>query len=130
METETGRMLQVRNLTRENLLCSRAVEADSFGRRALGMMFRKAWGEADGFLLAPCGSIHTFGMRMPIDVCFLDADMNILKTVSSLRPWRLAHGGSKAQKTLELPAGALNRASAKPGDRLHIEAMGSSEIVS
>ena len=35
-------------------------------------MFKKKMGEFDALLIKPCNSIHTFFMRYPIDVLFLD----------------------------------------------------------
>jgi uncharacterized membrane protein (UPF0127 family) len=65
-------------------------------------------------LLAPARSVHTAGLRRPIDVVFLDADLRVVKVVHALRPWRVA-GARDAVAVLELVAGA---ATVQPGDRL------------
>src|SRR3712207_5413515 len=65
-------------------------------------------------LLVPARSVHTFGMRRPIDVVFLDADLRVVRVVHALRPNRLA-GARRAIAALELVAGA---ATMRPGDRL------------
>jgi uncharacterized protein len=65
-------------------------------------------------LLVPARSVHTFGMRRPIDVVFLDADLRVLKVVRALAPWRVA-GASGAVCALELVAGSTTL---RPGDRL------------
>jgi len=65
---------KIRNLTKNTMLCEEASVADSFWKRAKGLMFQKGWEDFDGLLLSPCRSIHTFGMRMEIDVCFLDPE--------------------------------------------------------
>ena len=39
-------------------------------------------------LLAPCHDIHTFGMRMNIDVAFVDADGKVLRVERDLPPRR------------------------------------------
>ena len=65
-------------------------------------------------LIIPARSIHTFGLRRPIDVVFLDADLRVVKVVPGLRPNRLA-GARHAVAVLELVAGA---ATLRPGDRL------------
>ncbi len=113
--------MKVRNLTKDIILCNQAVFADSFKRRILGLMFKKEWKNFDGLLLSPCGSIHTFWMRMKIDICFLDTDQRVLKVVSRLKPWRLAIGLKGSQMTLELPAGALEKSGTMAGDRLVLE---------
>jgi uncharacterized membrane protein (UPF0127 family) len=65
-------------------------------------------------LLVPARSVHTFGMRRPIDVVFLDAELRVLRVVRGLRPGRVA-GARGAVAALELVAGA---ATLEPGDRL------------
>ena len=112
---------KIRNLTKNTMLCEEALLADSFWKRAKGLMFRKGWEEFDGLLLSPCRSIHTFGMRMEIDVCFLDPEHTIMKSLDSLGPWRSAHGGRRSHATLELPAGTLGRTGTGTGDRLVLE---------
>ena len=103
------------------MICSEAVVANTFRQRALGLMFRKEWKEVDGFLLSPCNAIHTFWMRMDIDVCFLDREKRVVKTVSRLKPWRMVNGGKGCRDTLELPAGKLELVGTEPGDKLAIE---------
>ena len=112
---------KIRNLTKNTMLCEKASLADSFWKRAKGLMLQKGWEDFDGFLLSPCRSIHTFGMRMEIDVCFLDPEHTIMKSLDSLGPWRSAQGGRRSHATLELPAGTLERTGTGTGDRLVLE---------
>jgi uncharacterized membrane protein (UPF0127 family) len=65
-------------------------------------------------LVVPARSVHTAGMRRPIDVVFLDADLRVVKVVRGLRPYRVA-GARRAVAALELVAGA---ATVQPGERL------------
>ena len=67
-------------------------------------------------LLVPARSVHTCGLRRPIDVVFLDADLTVVKVVERLRPWRFASARG-AVAALELAAGA---STLKPGDRLEL----------
>jgi uncharacterized membrane protein (UPF0127 family) len=116
--------LKIRNQTRNTVVCDEARLADRFWERARGLMFRSRWEGLDGLLLSPCGSIHTMGMRMQIDVCFLDAEHRVLRALACLGPWRLAHGGADSQATLELPAGTLERTGTRGGDRLVMDQQG------
>jgi uncharacterized membrane protein (UPF0127 family) len=65
-------------------------------------------------LISRTGSVHTFFMRFPIDVVFVDRDRTIVKIVPSLRPWRMAMA-RRAKATLELPAGSAATAGLEPG---------------
>jgi uncharacterized membrane protein (UPF0127 family) len=65
-------------------------------------------------LVIPARSVHTFGMRRPIDVVFVDADLRVVKVVHALPPRRVA-GARGAVGALEFVAGA---STLRPGDRL------------
>jgi uncharacterized membrane protein (UPF0127 family) len=59
-------------------------------------------------LIRPCSSVHTIGMQYPIDLAFLDRHWTIIKTVSNLKPWRMAVCPA-AHMVLELLSGGLDR---------------------
>jgi uncharacterized membrane protein (UPF0127 family) len=77
--------------------------AKTFFSRFLGLMGRKLKPN-QGLLLYPCRSVHTFFMRQPINVIYLDRDWNIVKAVKSMKPWSVDGGHKDAYYTLELPA--------------------------
>lgn len=88
--------------------------------RFLGLMGRPSLEDGHGLLIKPCSSIHTFFMRFPIDVVFVDKDARVVKTATAVKPWRFLLGGKGAHAVIELPAGALNNPGMKPGDQLDI----------
>ena len=55
-----------------------------------------------GLLIPRCSSVHTFGMRFALDLAFLDRDGNLLATMRSVPPRRLAWQRG-AVAVLELP---------------------------
>ncbi len=59
----------------------------------------------EGLWLRPCGRIHTWGMRVPIDVIFCAADGTVLRVARALPPWRTAWADGATQ-VCELPGGA------------------------
>ncbi len=83
------------------------------------MLGRKGLASGEGLLIRPAASIHTFWMRFPIDVVFLDRSGVVVKLVPNLRPWRVAfaRGGRDA---LELAAGEAEQRSLRQGDRLEL----------
>ena len=72
--------------------------------RLRGLLGRDAPG---ALLIAPARSVHTCGMRFPIDVVFLDERLTVVRVVRALRPWRVA-GERRARAVLELPAGGAD----------------------
>jgi len=110
--------LQAYNATRERLLADRAERADTFVRRLVGWMGRPRATRGEGLLITPCNAIHTFFMRMPIDVVFLDAQDTVVRLLHALPPWRATRPIPAACAVLELPAGTLAATGTQEGDRL------------
>ena len=71
---------------------ARVIFALSLLERARGLLGRSpSWLGAGGLLvLAPCRSVHTFGMKHPLDIAFIDGDGHVLKALSGMPPRRLA----------------------------------------
>ncbi len=115
--------LKVRNVTRDRILADRAARASSFRERLVGLLGRASLPVGEGLHIVPCNSIHTFFMRIPIDVAFLDPDGVIVKQFSALPPWRATSVYFHAKSVLELPAGTLLASGTREGDRLAFETL-------
>ena len=57
-------------------------------------------------LIDSCKWIHTLGVKCPIDVAYLDAEMQVIK-VSKMKPSRLAMPVLSAKHVLEASAGTF-----------------------
>lgn len=76
--------------------------AETFARRARGLIGRPPPGPGKGLLIPGCNCIHTMFMSYPIDAVFLDGGDAVVKTVRGIRPWRpWVWGGWRARKVLE-----------------------------
>ena len=91
----------------------------SVGRRS-GLRRRASLPITEGLAIAPCEAIHTFGMRFPIDVVFLDTRYRIRRLVERLKPNRIAVCFAAAL-AVELSSGALRRSHSSTGDVLRFE---------
>jgi uncharacterized membrane protein (UPF0127 family) len=100
-------------------ICPRCAVARTPLRRMKGLLGRRTLSSEEGLLLRPAGSVHTWFMRFPIDVVFLDRDLCVLRVVEELAPWRIA-GARGAKAVLELPAGAAARVRLRAGDVLSV----------
>jgi len=58
--------------------------------RAKGLLGKRTMDLNQALWLKPCACIHTFGMHFSICVFFIDDNARIIKTVSRLRPNRIA----------------------------------------
>jgi uncharacterized protein len=112
------RLLQVVNTRRKLELGSRIRLADRWLARLRGMMGRPAPRTGEGLLLTPCRAVHMYGMRVPLDVAFLDAQGTVVASYPSLRPGSRTPWHRSAVHALELPAGTLESSGTVPGDVL------------
>ena len=110
------------NKARGTCLATEAEVAESIVSRMKGLIGRtsREFVPGCGLLIIPCNGIHTFGMRIPIDVVYLDSKNRVLKLCRGLKPFRIAAVILKARSVLELPAGTLVRTHTEVGDILDI----------
>lgn len=91
--------------------------ADTFADRSRGLSRRRGF---DGALLLPhTRSVHSLGMRFPLDVAFLDGDLIVIEACL-LRPWRVTRPRIRSRQVLEAEAGAFERWKLRPGDKLEL----------
>ncbi|MGB0125511.1 MAG: DUF192 domain-containing protein, partial [Silvibacterium sp.] len=71
----------------------------------------------EGLWIIPCESVHTFFMKFPIDLVYLDRSKLVKKVTSNVPPWRLSACLS-AHSIIELPSGTIHSTRTVPGDQL------------
>ena len=104
-------------LLRDGDVLAAAEVATSFGARIKGLLGRDG---LDGALvLRPARSVHTIGMRFPIDVAFCDRELRVL-SVCTMRRHRVGAPRPKAKVVIEAEAGAFERWRLRPGDQLEL----------
>lgn len=104
-------------LLRAGDVLASAEVAEGLFDRTRGLLGRSG---LDGALLLPrTRSVHTAGMRFPLDVAFLDRDLVVVDTVTMGR-WRMCRPRRRACNVLEAQAGAFERWNLRPGDALEI----------
>lgn len=91
--------------------------ADSRAARRHGLLGRD--GIEGAFLIEPARSVHTFGMRFPIDVAHLDAEGLVLRT-TTMKRHRIGRPVLAARSILEAEAGAFRHWELAPGQVLEV----------
>ncbi|WP_425245277.1 DUF192 domain-containing protein [Streptomyces sp. NEAU-NA10] len=95
--------------------------ATSYRARRKGLLGRHS---VDGaMLLSPANSVHTFGMRIPIDVAYLDRRMKVL-AVHTMPPGRLGMPRLRARHVLEAGAGVMAGWGMGAGVEVEVETVG------
>lgn len=108
------------NSTKSSKICN-AEKAESFFSRALGLMFRKRIGREEGLLIrfpprTSC-SIHSFFMRFPIDLIFIDDRMRVVD-LTTLERWRVYKPVKRCRWVLEVNRGIIKEKNVEIGDVL------------
>lgn len=101
------------------LIVSKVSLADNFWTRLCGYMFREQ-PHLPGIIFEPAPGIHTFFMRFPIDVVFLDGKNKIIKVYRHMKPWRHTWFYFNSTRVLEVPAGKFPQ-QIKEGDILEVQ---------
>ncbi|MFF0272421.1 MULTISPECIES: DUF192 domain-containing protein [unclassified Streptomyces] len=95
--------------------------AASYRARRRGLLGRD--GITGALLIVRTNSVHTFGMRFPIDVAYLDGSFTV-RSVVTMRPGRLGMLRPRGRHVLEAEAGAMAGWGLRPGVRVRVETAG------
>lgn len=90
-------------------------------QRIRGLLGRNGLGPNEALILKPCSSIHTFFMRFPIDVLFVDREMQVVKAIHDLAPNRLTPLILSSHMAIELPSGKIKQTNTDTGDRIELK---------
>ena len=113
--------MRVVNRTRETVIGDNVRTAGTFVSRLVGLLGTSSIAEGGGLWIVPCRSVHTVGMRYPIDVAFLDARGVVVGTQEGLPPNRIGRCFRSARGALELRAGTLAATGTAAGDLLEFD---------
>ena len=115
--------MQTQTLKRDDgtIVCERCTVADNPLRRMRGLLGRDGLESGEGLLLRPASAVHTYFMRFPIDIVFLDRSLVVVGIADGVDPWK-ARSRKGAKAVLELPAGESERRGLAVGDRLELAA--------
>lgn len=117
--SEPPARLKAVNRTRDAVLASNLEVADSGKRRNKGLLGRNGLEPGEGLWIVPCESVHTFFMRFPIDLVYLDRKHRVRKVRSAVGAWRLSVCFT-AHSVLELPAGTIRATQTERGDQMEL----------
>ena len=68
-----------------------AAICQSFFKRLAGFMFRRNLRPGEAIFFPNCWAIHTFFVKKPLRIVFLDREMNTLREIKRLKAWRFAY---------------------------------------
>lgn len=98
--------------------------ADGWLTRTIGFLPRRSIGPSEGLWFERCRTIHTLGMRVALDVVFIDREGRVTRIEAGVRPGRWQVGDRRAATVAEFAAGFAAANGLVPGDRLVLEPAG------
>ena len=110
----------ISNVTQNSIIASDAALADNFISRLKGLLGTDKLDTGKALIIFPCNSIHTFGMKYPIDVVFLDNHDKVVKINEAMPVNRFALC-SKSNYVIELPAGTIEATGTVVGDKISLK---------
>lgn len=109
-------------LFRENEILTRnASKAFSLFSRLKGLLGKNSLASDEALILSPCTCVHTFFMKFPIDVAFIDNKNIVLALYSHLKPNRMTSIHWKAKWAIEFVSGAIEKWNIKVGSRITVK---------
>ncbi len=100
-----GTRLRCLDLTSGRVVAEEVEMAHSLPRRIKGLLGRRELAPGQGLWLRPCRQVHTWFMRFPIDVVFMDRELVVVGLSRHLGPGRISPFHLRARSALELAAG-------------------------
>jgi uncharacterized membrane protein (UPF0127 family) len=110
----------VSNTTRNTPLVTSGRVADNMFTRLRGLIGARPLGPGEGLLIMPCSSVHTHFMSFPIDVVYVNLDLQVVAIDAAMAPWRFGKLRKGVRFVIELAAGEAKRARAEVGDQLEV----------
>jgi uncharacterized membrane protein (UPF0127 family) len=112
--------IHIFNQTRGQVLAAQGELARSFLARGRGLMGRASLPNSFALVIYPEWSIHTFFMRVPIDVLFVDRADCVTGLREAMPPWRPYAGvaPTRGRYVIEMPAGVIATTGTAVGDQL------------
>jgi uncharacterized protein len=115
--------IRILNQTRDRILAAQGELARSFWARGRGLMGRATLPEGYALIILPESSIHTFFMRVPIDVLFVDRSDTVIGMREAMPPSRPFAGVApwRGRYVIEMPAGVIAATETAIGDQLVLD---------
>jgi hypothetical protein len=113
--------MKIINVNKNYILADKIFLSDKFLARLMGLLSFKSFDKNQAMILRPSNSVHTFFMRFPIDVLFVDKNNSIVRIVRHMKPFRVTGVYLKSKFVVELPVGVIDATKTSVGDYLQIQ---------
>jgi len=113
--------IRIINLTKNQVLAEEVLLSTNFLKRLKGLLGYKSLEKNQAMILRPANSVHTFFMRFPIDVLFVDRNKIVVKIFRNMKPFKVTGVYLKSAFVIESSAGVIDSTQTAEGDCLQIQ---------
>lgn len=92
-----------------------------FHKRLKGLMFEKYLSAEEAMHINPCRSVHTCFMKFPIDVVFVNEDLEVVSLEENMKPYQFGKAVPRAQSVFEFKAGTIQNKGLYVGQKLTLK---------
>lgn len=101
--------MQLYNESKQAIILEKLTIADSFFKRLIGLLGKKEISADEGIFINPCKSIHTFFMKFPIDVVFLDKSQKVIFIQECIQPNKVTPFIKKSKTVIEMKGNKIKK---------------------
>lgn len=111
------------NRTRQTFLATEMRLANTHWARLRGLMATKpaCFGFGQGLCIIPCHGVHTWAMRFPLDLVYLNVNNEVVHLEENVKPWRFARVSMDTVAVLELPSHTIWNSGTNIGDQIEMQ---------
>lgn len=114
-------MARLVSKTTNKTLVPRLEIAESMWSRMKGLLGREKLERDEALWITSGNSVHTFFMKFPIDLVFVDRKLKVRKTFRAVEPGRLVWPVWGAYSVIEFSSGFLESNPISVGEQLHVD---------
>ncbi|PKR77272.1 hypothetical protein CEY16_11075 [Halalkalibacillus sediminis] len=112
--------MKIVNLSNNQVVGDNVQQAYTFFKRLKGLMYTKELPSGNGLHIKPCQSVHSYFMRYPIDVIYINKSQEVVALDIGLLPNKIGKRRKDAESVIEVTAGTIVDTDTAIGHQLNI----------
>ena len=110
----------------QEIIAKEVITVENFFLRLKGLMGQKDLDQGTAFWLLPCkGGIHTFFMYFPLDLIFVNRNLEVTHVYHNVQPWKTINTFSslfsKTNSVFEFKTPSLKNFQLEKRDQLYVD---------
>jgi len=112
--------MAIENLTRNTTLAEHIISIGDPFTNIIDFLRERGLPQGYALWISPCRTIYTTGMKMPVDIIFINSQGIVVTIYKELPPFCFADTNNEAVSAIELPAQTIKNSKTQVGDRLRL----------